>query len=107
MAHYNLIYDFKHTLVGESRLLNDKGNKQTITLRLSSQEIGSGGRNDTFVVQLQAQVQRMWFTVKMASFPRNGMKEVKWTGMAGTSYRLRMEKSTDDVRVIGVGVLHN
>lgn len=107
MARHNLTYDFAHTLVGQSRLLNDKGHNQTITLKLNSREVGSGGRNDTFVVQLQAQAQRMWFTVKTESFPRNGSKEVKWTGMAGTAYRLRMEKSTDGVRVVGDGVLHN
>jgi len=107
MAHYNILYDFKHTLVGQSRRFTDKGGGQTITVRLSSQEIGSGGRADTFVVQLQAQVQRIWFTVGTASFPRNGLKEVKFTDMAATAYRLRFEKSTDDVQVIGVGVMHN
>lgn len=107
MASYNILYDFKSTLIGQGRRFTDEGSGQTITVRLSSQENGSGGRSDTFVVQLQAQVQGMWFTVGTASFPRNGLKQVQFTDMAATAYRLRMEKSTDGVQVIGVGVIHN
>lgn len=107
MTSYNLSYDFTATLVGQGRTFNDKGNGQTIKLTLNSKANNAGGRSDEFVVQLQAQVQRMWFTVKTAAFPRNGKKTVEFKDLAGTAYRLRFEKSTDDVRVTGTGVMSN
>lgn len=106
MATYNITYNFKHTLIGRTRAFNKRN--QTITLRLSSQADKSGQRSSTFVVQLQAYIpQYGWETVRTASFPRNGMDEVKWTGMPSGDYRLRFEKSTDGIQVIGVGVMSN
>lgn len=105
MATYNLIYDFKHTLIGQSRSFKKKD--QTITVRLSSQAIGSGGRANDFVAQLQLDLDRAWVTVKTASFPRNGLKEVKFKDLPAGNYRLRFEKSTDGVQIIGVGVISN
>ncbi len=103
MAHYNIAYDFKATLVGSYRNLNDGGDSQTITLRLSSQEFGSDGRNDRFTVMLQRKTLFGHETEKTAAFPRNGLKEVTFTNMPNGLYRLRFEKSTDGVQVIGVG----
>jgi len=108
MASYNdLNYDFVSTLVGKGRTFNDKGKDQTIKLTLTSKANNANGRSDEFVVQLQAQVQQMWFTVKTASFPRNRKKTVEFKDLAATAYRLRFEKSTDGVRVTGTGVMSN
>lgn len=106
MASYNILYDFKHTLIGKSRAFNTKD--QTIKLRLSSQANKSGARSTTFVVQLQYYHPRTgWVTVRNASFPRNGMDDTKWTGLPPGDYRLRFEKSTDGIQVLGVGVFSN
>lgn len=108
MANYDFTYDFKHTLTGKTRVLDKKD--QTITLALSSQAATSGQRSSTFVVQLQARVPGPsdgYWTVKTASFPRNGSKVVRWDNMPAGQYRLRFEKSTDDIRVTGVGLISN
>ncbi|MGM0943297.1 MAG: hypothetical protein ACQEWU_20450 [Bacillota bacterium] len=104
MAHYNIAYDFKETLVGSYRNFNK--DDQTITLRLSSQA-GSGGRSDNFTVLLQRQLVIGYTTERTASFPRNGLKQVQFKDLPAGLYRLRFEKSTDGVKVIGVGVMHN
>lgn len=108
MAAYNLIYDFKHTLVGATRdFMKDD---QTIKLRLSSQAIGSGGIAKTFVVQLQVLVPgpgKGYVTIRNAAFPRTGLDEVEWKGLPRGKYRLRFEKSTDGVQIIGTGVISN
>lgn len=107
MARYNITYDFTSTLFGTSRTF-DKGST-TMYLQLSSTANNSGGRADDFVVQLQVDTGRGFFTVKTASFPRNGFKGVRFTDLPAlaTKYRLRMEKSTDGVRVTGSGVMHD
>lgn len=105
MAYYPITYQFKDTLVGSYRLM---GGTDSITVRLSSQAPTTGQRNSTFTVLLQRNIAAVGYsTVGTASFPRNGMKEVKFPDLPSGLYRLRFEKSTDGIEVTGVGVYYD
>lgn len=105
MASYNVAYSFAHTLLGEGRSFSK--NNQTITLRLKSTADTSGQRARTFVVQLQELTVLGWRTRGTASFPRNGSDVASWSGLSSGIYRLRFEKSTDNIQVRGAGVISN
>lgn len=108
MASYNVTHDFRHTLNGEARLFSK--DNQTIKLKLTSQAATAGQASTTFVAILQSRnpgPYEGYLTKGTASFPRNGTKEVKWTGLPSGNYRVRFEKSTDNIRVLGYGVMSN
>ncbi|MEC2074438.1 hypothetical protein [Alkalihalophilus marmarensis] len=105
MAYHQITYQFKATLTGSYRSFSK--DNQTITVRLSS-SAKTGGRSENFTVLLQRRVAGVGYkTEGTAAFPRNGLKEVKFSDLPSGSYRLKFEKSTDDIEVIGVGVFHN
>lgn len=103
--YYPVLYDFKDTLVGQYRWFDD--DNQNIRVRLSSQA-KTGGRSEDFTVRLQRNVAVAGYTtVGTAKFPRNGLKEVTFKNLPAGFYRLRFEKSTDGIQVIGIGFYEN